>query len=183
MLPKFDEKKSTQVAGVLLKLRNQGGRMSYLKLIKLMYLIDRESLMRWGESLTGDSYVSMEHGQVLSSTYDLIKTNTLGIPSYWQEFISTKGHDVRLLKEPETDELSVADIDLIREIFGKFGRMNRWQLRDYHHALPEYRETTGPSLPVGYADVLKKVANMPDEQIQAILDELHDEALLERLAS
>jgi hypothetical protein len=41
----FDEKKATEVAAFLLKMR--GGKMSYLKLIKLLYLADRESLSRW----------------------------------------------------------------------------------------------------------------------------------------
>jgi len=46
--------------------------MSYLKLIKLLYIIDREALLRWGRPLTGDRYVSMDHGPVLSQTLNLI---------------------------------------------------------------------------------------------------------------
>jgi len=42
----FDETKATQVASRILKMR--GGRMHYLKLIKLLYIIDREALQRWG---------------------------------------------------------------------------------------------------------------------------------------
>jgi hypothetical protein len=41
-----DPEKATEAAAKFLKLR--GGRMSYLKLIKLLYLLDREALLRWG---------------------------------------------------------------------------------------------------------------------------------------
>ncbi len=183
MTPRFDEKKATQIAGMLLKLRQQGGRMSYMKLIKLMYLIDRAALLRWGWSMTGDSYVSMENGQVLSTTYDLIKHQYLGRP-YWRTFISERFGDseVKLVKEPEADELSRADRELIEEIFREFGYWDRWALAAYTHDLPEYKDTSGPSIPVGYDEVLR-AERVPDERIEDILDGLSGLAQLERLAS
>jgi len=33
--------------------------MHYVKLIKLLYLADREALLRWGAPITTDRYVSM----------------------------------------------------------------------------------------------------------------------------
>jgi hypothetical protein len=62
----FDERKATEAAAYLLRLR--GGRMSYLKLIKLLYLADREALSRWGFSVTNDRHVSMPHGPHASWT-------------------------------------------------------------------------------------------------------------------
>lgn len=182
MTPKFDEAKTTQIAGRLLKLRGTG-RMHYLKLIKLMYLIDREALLRWGWSVTGDHYVSMKHGLVLSNTLDLITEETFG-RSYWKDFISGPvGHyEVQLLQEPETDELSEAESALIDEVYKRFGYESRWRLRDYTHTLPEYKETDGSSIPVEYEEVMKG-ANIPDEQIQDALSELHGQAVLERLVS
>ena len=179
--PRFDEVKATQLAGRLLKLRGTG-RMHYLKLIKLMYLIDREALVRWGWSMTGDRYVSMEHGQVLSGTYDLIRDERFG-DSYWKHFISPPlgEYEVKLVAEPEANQLSDAEHGLIEEIYSKFGRKNRWWLRDYTHRLPEYRQTNGPSLDVDYASVLK-AANKSEAEIREILDDLEEIAVLEDLA-
>ena len=42
----FSETKVTEAAVHLLRLRD--GKMSYLKLLKLLYLADREALHRWG---------------------------------------------------------------------------------------------------------------------------------------
>ena len=63
MTPRFNERRATEAAARFLKLR--GGRMSYLKLIKLIYFLDREALLRWGRPVTGDRYVSMDNGPVV----------------------------------------------------------------------------------------------------------------------
>ncbi|MGE0134681.1 MAG: hypothetical protein AB7L91_10365 [Dehalococcoidia bacterium] len=42
----FDERRAAQAAAQLLELR--GGRMPYMKLIKLLYWADRESLIETG---------------------------------------------------------------------------------------------------------------------------------------
>lgn len=182
MTPKFDEAKATQIAGRLLRLRGTG-KMHYLKLIKLMYLIDRESLVRWGWTMTGDSIVSMKHGLVLSNTLDLITEETFG-RSYWKDFISGPvGHyEVELLRDTESDELSEAEIVLIDEMYRRFGYENRWRLRDYTHTLPEFKEAEGSSIPVDYAEVMHG-AQLGNEQIEEALGELHGEAALERLVS
>jgi len=46
--------------------------MAYIKLIKLLYLADREALLRWGRPITTDCHVSMPKGPVVSQIYHLI---------------------------------------------------------------------------------------------------------------
>lgn len=183
MLPRFDEKKATQVAGLFLTLRRQRGRMSYMKLIKLMYLADREALMRWGWSMTNDAYVSMEHGQVLSATYNLMKEKAPR-RSYWKRFISepTTRKEIKMIRDPETGELSRADRELIQEIFDKYGHLDRWALAKITHDLPEYRETKRRSLSVEYADVLLKAKRASPEEVEKTLGELHSLAVMQSLA-
>lgn len=179
MTPKYDETKATQLAAVLLHLR--GGRMHYLKLIKLMYLIDREGLLRWGFSITNDKYYSLDKGPLLSRTLDLMTQETLG-HAYWKQFISIPLGDweVQLLKQPEIDELSQAEIELINEIYAKFGPWNRWDLVKYTHTLPEYRDPKGSSLPIDFEDVLLGAGKRPQE-IAEVMNDLEEEALFERL--
>src|SRR5215471_19347986 len=140
---RFNEAKATQAASRLLQLR--GGRMSYMKLIKLLYLVDREALLRWGRPVTTDRYVSMDKGPVLSRTLDLINEGPEpGTRSVWTEFISTpQNHEVQLLKEAPADELSRAEEALIEEIFAQHGNKTRWQLVDYVHGLPEWEDPNG----------------------------------------
>ena len=64
----FREEKVAQMAAYLLQKR--GGRMAYIKLMKLLYLADREYMISYGDSMSGDRAVSMKNGPVLSQTYD-----------------------------------------------------------------------------------------------------------------
>ena len=47
----FNQPKATQAAAR--RLKSRGGRMSYMKLIKLLYLADREALARSSDGLAG----------------------------------------------------------------------------------------------------------------------------------
>jgi hypothetical protein len=83
---KFDERKAAQVAGRLIS--QGGGEMNYMALLKLLYLIDREALLRWGKTITGDKIVAMKHGPVLSRIFDLISQKKQGLPkSTWHNLI------------------------------------------------------------------------------------------------
>jgi uncharacterized phage-associated protein len=51
--------------------KKEGDVIPVLKLTKLLYLADREALARYGEPITYDLPVSMEHGPVLSRALNL----------------------------------------------------------------------------------------------------------------
>ena len=168
---KFDESKATQAAAFLLKLR--GGQMHYFKLIKLLYLVDRAALLRWGIPVTTDRYASMDDGPVVSNIYNLI---TKDIPKQiWSQLISPPFGDfeIRLLSgDPPTTRLSDAEERLMREIFEDYGHMNRWDLRDYvMHRLPEWKNPHGSSTPIRISAILK-AGGESDDEIRAIMREL-----------
>lgn len=148
--------------------------MSYMKLIKLLYLADREALARWGRSITTDSYVSMKHGPVLSQLLDLITEgpNPVAGDTFWSRHITEPEHfEVSLKSDPSGDLLSEAEDELLDEIFQKFGRFSRWQLVDFVHTLPEWKDPNGSAFPIPVADILK-AQNKPAEEILAIEEDL-----------
>jgi len=168
---RFDEAKATQTAAYFLALR--GGQMHYIKLIKLMYLADREALLRWGAPITGDRHVSMDNGPVLSKVLSLI-TDDRAKP-VWSNFISAPlgEYEVRLLKPAPTDRLSRAEESLMREIFDEYGHRNRWDLIDnVMHKLPEWRNPSGSAIPITFREILAAGGESEDE-IHAVLKELH----------
>ena len=178
----FNEAKATQAAALILKLR--GGKMSYMKLIKILYLVDREALLRWGRPVTNDSIVSMDRGQVLSRTLDLINEGSEpNHPSVWAEYISgTEGYDVALKKEAPTDELSEAEERLIEELFAQYGNKSRWELVDIHHNLPEWQDPQGGAIPITYRDILR-AAKKSELEIAAIEEELRHLGLVNSILS
>ena len=97
MKPSFKEDKATQAAAFFLKKRN--APMSHLKLIKLLYLAEREALIRLGRPITFDFYVSMDHGPVLSETLNLLHGESEGDGSWVGTISAPSNHEINLLKE------------------------------------------------------------------------------------
>jgi len=179
MLPDYNEKKTTQIAALLLE--RAGGEMQYLKLLKLLYLIDRAAFEVWGMPLTNDAYYSMRHGPVLSHTYDRIRYRSpLETDSYWYRHISEpKNYRLNLISRCDVSELSPAEINLIDVIYGKFGSWDQWKLRDFCHTLPEYKKTTS-SVPINLNEILKAIGKT-DEEITEIVIDLEEQAYLDSL--
>jgi uncharacterized phage-associated protein len=167
----FNEKKATEAAAYLLKLR--GGTMSYMKLIKLLYLADREALLRWGRPISTDRWVSMDQGPVLSHILSLITDGTdPKSGSLWAENISEPSrYEVHLNRVIEPQELSDAEIALLEEIFGCYGKLNRWELVELTHNLPEWTDPQGSAFPITYRDILR-AEGKTESEIAAIEDEL-----------
>lgn len=164
----FDEAKVTQAAALLLKLR--GGRMHYLKLVKLLYIADREALRRWGIPITMDRYVSMEHGPVVSRTFNLIQ----GVPApTWNRFISDPmgEHEVELLGDPGTSLLSAAEEQLLQDVFSKWGSLDRWKIVGLTHGFGEWRDPDGSSLPIAIADIFRALGES-EQQISEQIETL-----------
>lgn len=149
----FSEEKVTHMASYLL-IKN-GGRMSYMKLLKLLYLAEREALVKWGESMSGDKFVSMPQGPVMSSTYDLIQSRSM----IWNSFISSEANYEVSLKPNITledlDDLSKSEAKILDSIFEQFGALSRWELVDYtHDKCKEWQDPNGSSFPINTINIL-----------------------------
>lgn len=169
---KYSEKKAAQVAAFFIL--HSGGRIEILKLMKLMYLAERESLARYGEPITGDRLVSMNHGPVLSITYDHMNNCIESEQDGWNDWISDReNHFLGLNKECKSEdellELSDADIDILKHVYKQFSHMSAFGIRDYtHDNCPEWEDPNYSSSPIPYTRVLKHVGFS-----QEIAAELH----------
>lgn len=171
----YREDKAAQAAARLLL--RAGGSINHMKLIKLLYLADRKTLLQWGRPITFDWYVSMKHGPVLSFTLNKINEDRdPEAPSYWQEVVSEReNHTVRLLKNPPpNDQLSPAEETALDEIWTQFGKMSQWDLRDFSHTLPEWRDPQGSSLPIQLRDIFLGEGYSEDD-VRDVLDTLEAE--------
>jgi len=156
--------------------------MSYMKLIKLLYLADRDALDKWGRTITTDTYVSMDKGPVLSHVLDRINEGPFpGDASFWAQHItSSGGYEVTLTIDPDGELLSEAEDELLDKIFKVYGHLSRWEIVDLVHTLPEWKDPDGGAIPIHYADILKAL-NKDQEDIDAIVDELNNLARIDDL--
>jgi len=180
--PKFREDKAAAMAHRFLQLND--GSMSYMKLIKLMYIVERTAILRWGRSVTFDRFVSMPLGPVLSRTYDLIGEEPRPgiIRSPFHERVSSPvsyrvtARDAFLGPEP----LSEAEFDLIAEVFSEYGAMDRFALSDLTHRFPEFDDPDGSSETISIRCILERNSKT-EPQTNAILAELDALAYAERI--
>jgi uncharacterized phage-associated protein len=145
----FSEQRVAEMAAYFLS--RLGGRSNYLKLIKLLYLAEREAMAKWGDSMSGDNFVSMTHGPVLSQTYDLIKGAIDRGP--WDQLIKDEAnYEVSLRRDisiDDLDELSRAEIAILQAVFEQYGHLGQYQLRDFtHYHCKEWEDPKGSSYPI-----------------------------------
>lgn len=151
-------------------------RLNYTKLIKLLYLADREALNRWDASITKDSYFALAQGPVLSGLYELIREKFPDPLSQaqWSSRFYSDGYDLvsTIREELPVDELSEREIALLDEIDSKFHGWTWNQLVDYvhdHEKFPEWEDPLGTSIPISVQKILECLGRS-NEQIKTILE-------------
>lgn len=168
----FNEKKAAQAAAYLLKLN--GGKMNYMKLIKLLYLADRNTLAHHGYTITSDNYVSMNQGMVLSNVLDLINNEVDEKESkLWAKYISVPSDYNVSLSSPDTDMLALSEveIEILRDVFSKYGKLGVWEIVDkIHHNLKEWKNPHGSMIPVSLKEILDAVSENKEENAKIAED-------------
>lgn len=152
----FNVRKAAQIAAFFA--REEGGAINVLKLAKLVYIADRMNMERYDIPMSGDNFVSMDHGPVNSITYNYIN----GMESQrdsWAEFIGDRAEYkvgvVRDLTDDDLDELSRAELRTLRDVWARFGHMDQFQVRDWtHENCPEWEDPHGSSAPIAFERVL-----------------------------
>lgn len=177
---RFQPKKAVQAAAMLLKLH--GKPMNYLGLLKMLYIADRIALQRMDWPITGDRYVSMKYGPVLSGVYDLIKGQPVedALP-IWSQFISPrKNNFVELLNDPGNGELCEEEEEIIKKVYQTFGHLNPFDVAAWTHSLPEWQDPGDGQIPIVVEDVLRNVGKS-NEEIEEIGEDAKREAYLDEV--
>lgn len=131
----FNHVKGIQAAGWLLT-QHPNHEMSYIRLLKLLYIADRECLGETGKPITGGRQVVMDHGPVHSRIYDMIKGSDVRSPE-WLKCIGREGYQVKLLASPGVDRLTRFEMKKLGEILDRFKDRDDWDLVGYTHTFPE----------------------------------------------
>jgi len=185
----FTERKAAQMAAFFLD--KAGGKMSPIKLLKLMYLADRESYKECGFPISDDDAAAMEHGPVLRETLNLA-SGTNESNGYWCNLISEweghtedrhqdclhswydripkselDNHQIGLRRELNSDDrgkLSRGGIELMDSIYAKFGNWSSEELVDYTHTLQEWQKNhENGCVPIRPEHILRAVGKSREE--------------------
>lgn len=157
---KFD--KAIQCVAYLLR-REPSRQMNYMRLLKVLYIADRESIRQTGRPITGDRAAAMARGPVPSETFDLIKGIHLRSPE-WSEFIQKSEYEVRLVQDPGLAKLSRFDIELLERVAEEHRGHDEWDMVEITHEFPEWRRNDPgkSSKMIPLADILEAVGRPAD---------------------
>lgn len=159
----YDAERAVQALSLIYEVLGED-RINVVKAQKLLYLVEREAFKQGRSPITGDSFVAMKHGPVLSATYDLMKTpEDWPEPSVeellWNRHFRREHHDLVRLARADTDCLSENDRALITAVVKEFGGLGEWDLRDLTHTFPEWKgnQQDNTSIPIPLKDLLEAV--------------------------
>ncbi|OYR25841.1 hypothetical protein CEV34_2697 [Brucella pseudogrignonensis] len=149
------------IAALILKAGEQS--LNILKAVKLVYLVDRESIKRYGFPVLEEARVSMPHGPVNSYTYSHINGEYDLKECGWSDFLQDKAnHQIALadtsIDLDTLDELSDADLECVDTVWDAFGKMNQWEIRDWTHDpknIPEWEDPKGGSTVIPLRRILQ----------------------------
>jgi uncharacterized phage-associated protein len=164
------------IQAVAYLLKKYEHRLNYTKLIKLLYLADKESLRECNQTITGDTYVCMKNGPVLSGLYNLIKgqSGNRDTQCLWNSKFSRDGNDLVALVDRIPDgKLSRFEKTALDKINTQFQSASFGTMIDYVHDranCPEWKDPGHSSSRLEMKDLLASIGRSPEE-INWILDE------------
>jgi hypothetical protein len=161
-------KKSTQAVARLIE--KSGGPIDYLRLVKLIYLADRESIISRGVPIVGGRYHSMKKGPTISEIMDFVGTR--GAPD-WKKTISPRfGNELRLLSVPDYGAISKSEMEILDRTVAEHLNKTTEELVEWcHKNCPEYEDvSSGQRKPIAVESILKG-ARKSAKQIQKLVQE------------
>ncbi|MFC5760329.1 Panacea domain-containing protein [Rhizobium sp. GCM10022189] len=159
----YEPRKAAQLIASLI-LKSGGRSLNVLKVVKLVYLVDRESIRRFGFPILDENRYSMPHGPVNSTTYRHIQGEYQD-DCGWSDFLEDRAnHGIALVNNnisvEDLDELSEADLECVDAVWERFGAMTQWQLVDWTHDprnVPEWEDPDGGSVIIPLQRILNAV--------------------------
>ena len=169
----FNARKAAQTIAYF-ALKNGAQPLDVIKAVKLVYLADRESIQRYGFPIQDEDRVSMKHGPVNSETYSCINGEQDLVEAGWADFLCDKAdHKIALadqrISSDDLDELSDADLGVLDAVWSRFGRMGKWELRDWTHNprnVPEWENPGNSSWLIPIERIMTHLG-IPNAQEQA----------------
>ena len=155
----FEPEKATAVIAYLAQM---SGETMYT-ILKMVYVVDRLHLERYGRSITGDIFFALPEGACPIKIYDSMKA-LRGDASY--NYLPNSGnylrvdrttHDVEIKKMPLLDVLSATDIECLEETIAILKTEGRWHMRDLAH--DEVWKSTSKNSQMALSEIAKSTSD------------------------
>ena len=144
-------------------------------MIKMLYAADREALIGWNRTITGDRFCSMKNGPVLSRVYDLMCGKISGPHmTVWESTFNPRDGNRISLRRRDADlgPLSERETLALERAFKKFRHVPAGKLIEFlHRTLPEWKDPGDSSAPIDPREILFN-NGLTEEDVAEIEEEL-----------
>jgi uncharacterized phage-associated protein len=115
------------------------------QICKLLYFADKEHLLRYGRTITGDVYCALPQGHIPSKGLDAINGKAKKVGKYAVGCVRRYGHltgaEFVVDHEPDMKVFSRSDRKVLDEIIDKMGDLTASALERKSHNEPSWRKT------------------------------------------
>lgn len=172
MTPEYKAKKALEALAFMLD--RHGDPMDREKLVRLLYLAERSSLLSTGRPLVFDTPMIVAEGLSLRRTSHR-SHDDIASPA-WDEYLNL-GPVIELQSEPPRSQLSEADRDHLKTALDQFGDCSLGEVNKHTRSLPEYRRVEAPPEPIALEVLLAQRFN--SRIVETIMNELESVAWME----
>jgi len=170
-------KKSTQAVARLIE--TSGGPIDYLRIAKLVYLADRESIFARGVPIVGGHYYSMRLGPTIGEVMTFVNT---GRAPHWKETIKPRiGNKVGLRGKPQYNALSESELAILDSVVNYHSTRTTEELVEWCHVnCPEFQQVDQGRKPIEIEAILKSFKKSA-KQIQKFIQGVEEITEMDKL--
>ncbi len=146
-------------------------RMNYMRLLKVLYIAERESLGETGHPILGATIYAMERGPVMDEIYALMKGQSFHAPEFQKYFVRDH-YAIAMIDDPGNGDLTEYEIAKIQEVEERYADRDEWDMVNICHELQEWKKNDpGKSCKtIPLRDILDAVGISGDEADLLIAD-------------
>lgn len=183
---RFDSRRAAEAAAEFVRLA--GGTMDVVRLMKMLYLAERQSLEQFRYPMFGDRYVSMRHGPVVSHSYNLLKpsedSKRVERPedvALWSMHFERDGYMVKVTQPLPPGALSRADLAIISGVHDEWRGTDTWTMVDkLHRSLKEWKDPGSTSHVIKIEDLCSAL-KLSKAQIEGLREQVAADSAMARL--
>jgi uncharacterized phage-associated protein len=137
--------KPEKLASAIAYLTVQRPGLSKKQICKLLYFADKEHLLRYGRTITGDCYNALPQGHVPSAGLDVmngrVKHVGIGPVEALRKYGKLNGWTSEVSQHPDMKVFSRSDREVLDKTIKELGHLSAKQLEDLSHEEPSYKKT------------------------------------------
>lgn len=166
-MPYFPFENETARAAAIYFTSREGGCINKMKLVKLMYIVERTALQEAETALFGGKYFSLPYGPIISEVVDALDDEK------WSGLQKSREHDVALMPGVEVpyEFMSEWSAELLERVYRDFGKLDQWQISDFTHThFKEWKQPQGANkrIPISLSDILPE----PNPELESLAADL-----------